>query len=111
MLDLAGVLGRRFGIDAERGEEIRKDGMALVDFFRNLMARVGQRDIAVLVDDDIAAVLEQTDRPADAWLGKAHILGYIKAADMAALEREDVNGLKIHLAGFQQAHGDRLLFL
>ena len=61
--------------------------MALIDLFCDSFSVLCQKKGSALAHDHISSVCQQTDRPADAGLGIAHIGSHIYRTDRAAFLR------------------------
>lgn len=68
VLELACVLDRDFFADAEADQQIREHGVPLVYLMCDLKPLVGEREISVLVHEEVAALLEKSNGAADARL-------------------------------------------
>ena len=80
VLDLAGILGCGFAVNAERDEKIGQYRVAFVKTFCGFDALFGQRDEARAVNVDVFARLEDPDGAADARLGISHTLCDVNGA-------------------------------
>ena len=105
VLDLAGVLLRRFGVDAERDEKIRERVVPIEHFGGDGHAAVGQGDETVLVHFDVAVFAQTLGRIGDAGLCDPQMLRHIDRADIAALLFHHQHGLQIVLGCFLDLHG------
>ena len=65
MLDPAGILRRRFRVNAQAHEHPGNDRVALEDLLRSGPALIRQKDPAKLADFQVALLLQQMHRPAD----------------------------------------------
>jgi hypothetical protein len=104
VLDLTGILLRRFGRDTQIHEPLFEKAVALQNIMRHLNARLGQLQTAVLLHDQIPLSPQQGDSAADRRLGVAQILGHIDGMDHTILLPENQNGLQIVLTGLVQRH-------
>ena len=68
MLDLTGVGCSGFLIYAEADKKVGQQLVTVVHLYRYLATYVGEGDISVLVDTDIAAVFQKSDSAADTGL-------------------------------------------
>ena len=78
--------------------------MALVDFFGVGQTGFRQTEEAVPVDHQIAGVLQQMHRAADARLGEIHFLTHVYSAYRPVPPCQDEDRLQIHFAGFLKLH-------
>jgi hypothetical protein len=74
VLNLAGILCGNLFVYAKPNEKLSKNKMALIYLLAYLAAYVGEGNISILINGDKAAVLEKSDRAADAGLGEAHLV-------------------------------------
>ena len=65
MLDPAGILRRRFRVNAQAHEHPGNNRVALEDLFRSGPAFIRQQDASQLAEFQIALLLQQMHRPAD----------------------------------------------
>ena len=106
MLDFAGIVGGSFGVDPEFCEKTGNHGMAGVNFFGDFSSGIGKVQISILIDGDVAAVFEKSNRAADAGFGKSHMFHHVNGTHRAHCAGENKDGFKIHFAGFLYVHGN-----
>ena len=106
MLQLAGIVGGGLWGNAQPHQNAGEHGVPLEDLFCHCPTGVGQGDIAVGIHQNVALLLEDAHRAADAGFGISHMLGNIDAADVGIGFGEDVDGFQVHFTGFLQSHRD-----
>ena len=109
MLNTAGILSRDLLADSQQNQRTGQNTVALKDLLRNLAAAFGQGQDAVRIHVQIPAAAQNADCTADARLGIAQMLTDIDGTHPSLLCAQNQNGLQIHLARFQQLHGNQLL--
>ena len=85
MLDLAGVIGRRFAVHTQAHQKLGENIMALEYFLGDEDPRGCQKQVALIIDRHVARVTQYADRSADAGLGKIHVLGDIDGMNRLSL--------------------------
>ena len=100
MLDTAGIGCSGLLVDAEHDQSFGQDTVALVDALGDLLAVIGQQDLAFLADGNEAFILQDAHGTADTRLGKVHLACDVDRADAAISLLQDQDRLEIILAGF-----------
>ena len=100
----AGVGLRSFGVNACGDKLLGKKAMALVDFFSNLAAHIGQMEKVIFVHCEKAAVPQGSYRMAHAWLLHLHVPGHIYGAYHTEFLLENKDGFQIVLPGRMKFH-------
>ncbi len=101
VLHLTGIFTCGYGINTDTCQKLGENGMALVNFFGNADADLGQVKITILVNGDISAVLQKTDGTTDTGFGKAHMLTNVDRADGGTVAGKNIYSFKVHLTRFQ----------
>ena len=78
--------------------------MALIDFFSNLPAYIGQMEKVILIHCEKTTVPQGSHRMAHAGLGYLHVPGNIHGAYHAHLLVENKYGLQVVLTGRMKFH-------
>ena len=104
VLHFAGVGGGNPLGHAEGNEIFGENLVALIHFFGNGRALVGEGNIAVVCDRNIPAATKKTDSPTHARLRKIHIFNDVDGANGVFLFAKKIYRFKIHFAGFLKVH-------
>ena len=108
MLNPACIRGSDFFRNTQVNEHIPKHRMALIYFFCCFPTKFRQGKKPILVNGNMAALLQKAHSATDAGLGVPHIFSHINGADIGALQGKNVNGFQVHFSGFLQTQREHL---